>query len=162
MKWGLERKPTSNLCLLDYFSSHFPSLSSCHSLLCLYLSCCVSRAALFCLLPLFPITYTLNPMSAFHSQFFTAWSFFVFPFLSFIFSASSLLYFSCGPNSPITAGGNYAWKLIRCSLNNYPLMQLIDFPFQELCFLSPVSAFLSPQAGFPFEIHCFWAFFLDK
>lgn len=65
--------------------------------------------------------------------------------LFFIFFASLPLHLSCGPNSPITAGGNYAWKVIRCSLNNYPLMQLIDFSFQELCFLSPGSAFLSPS-----------------
>lgn len=71
--------------------------------------------------------------------------FLIFFHLFFIFFASLPLHLSCGPNSPITAGGNYAWKVIRCSLNNYPLMQLIDFSFQELCFLSPGSAFLSPS-----------------
>lgn len=71
--------------------------------------------------------------------------FFPFYFLNFIFLVSSSLNLSCAPNSPITAGRNYAWKPIRHSLNNYPFMQLIDFPFQELCFLSPGSAFLSPS-----------------
>lgn len=65
------------------------------------------------------------------------------PPLSFICFASSPRHLSCGPDSPITAGGNYGWKVIRRSLNNYPLMQLIDFPFQELCFLSPGSVFSS-------------------
>lgn len=84
---------------------------------------------------------------------------FFFPFLSFIVFASSPLHLSCGPSSPITAGGNYAWKLIRRSLNNYPLMQLIVFPFQELCFLFPGSAFLSPGWFSLFLFHCVWLFF---
>lgn len=57
----------------------------------------------------------------------------------------TLAVFPCGPNSPKPAGRNYAWKLIRHSLNNYPLMQLIDFPFQELCFVFPAAASLSPS-----------------
>lgn len=100
-----------------------------------------------------------------HPHFFTCCSPFLFPlsffffFLSFVYLASSPLHLSCGPNSPITAGRNYAWKLIRRSLNNYPLMQLIDFPFQELCFLSPGSAFPLLELAFSFHLTVFGSFF---
>lgn len=112
---------------------------------------------LWLLLCLFDLLHSSSPLNAliglsFLSQSLTS-SEFPFPhhplsdaswyFSPFFFSLSSFylsvlpLHLSSGPNHPITAGRNYAWKLIRRSLNNYPLMQLIDFPFQELCFLSP-------------------------
>lgn len=89
--------------------------------------------------------HSVKPSSLLYPLVFLSFSLFPFYFQTLTFLASSPLHLSCGPNSPITAGRNYAWKLIRHSLNNYPLMQLIDFPFQELCFLSPGPAFLSPR-----------------
>lgn len=87
---------------------------------------------------------------------------FFFFFLSFVYLASSPLHLSCGLNSPITAGRNYAWKLIRRSLNNYPLMQLIDFPFQELCFFVSWFCFSPPRASFLILFNCVWVFFFGQ
>lgn len=144
------------LCLFSFFCPHLYSTfyffagltSTCFALICfgplmssvLWMSFPLSPS------PLYLLIFLSSPPSFFLC-------------LPFIFYASSPLHLSSGPNSPITAGRNYAWKLIRRSFNNYPLMQLIDFPFQELSFLSPGSPALSPKLALPYYFIMFWVFF---
>lgn len=128
--------------LFRFAPSPFFLLLSLHLLPVLFASCLISTlpSTSSQVWPLPPLLSTIHTSLSDDPTLFFLLLFFNRSFISF---ASFPLHLSCGPNSPITAGGNYAWKVIRCSLNNYPLMQLIDFPFQELCFLSPGSAFLS-------------------
>lgn len=123
---------------------------------------CRSFTLLSVLYPLNSLYSLFFPSSLFYLPIFLSFPLFLFSPLSSIFFVSSHLYLSCGPNSPITAGRNYAWKLIRRSLNNYPLMHLIDFPFQELCFLSPGSAVLSPSYLSLFISLCLGLFWTNK